>query len=344
MPRTKAAADADPVGGRVAERRSKQWILLDGNRKLLVAVASVGVFSVLVAFAVLAPTSLRSLMAENPTEPLFQAIVISVVTGVTLVVTLAQLVLSQELGTAGDQHERMEAAMAYQRDVEALVDDAVAPVQSTDFLRTLVAAAGERAATVGDAASDVSDDGVREQVERYAEDVQADAASVAAALDDARFDTFAVVSAALRFDYTEKIHGARRLREERSAELPASVRERLDDVVHTLTYFGSAREHVKTLYFQSELISLSRDIVYAAVPALLVAIVMVLYGGSLVQVTGEVLTVDVLVWITSAAVTVTLLPFLLLLAYILRIVTVTQLTLAIGPLELQETVQPGARE
>jgi hypothetical protein len=42
---------------------------------------------------------------------MFQGMTTATITGVTLVVTLSQLVFSQELGAVGDQRERMEGTI-----------------------------------------------------------------------------------------------------------------------------------------------------------------------------------------------------------------------------------------
>jgi hypothetical protein len=69
---------------------------------------------------------------------------------------------------------------------------------------------------------------------------------------------------------------------------------------------------------------------------------LVVAGGMILYVdastfTGTTAGVTDLVWVVSAAATVSLLPFAVLIAYILRIATVTQRTLAIGPFVLRET-------
>ncbi|WP_226023130.1 hypothetical protein [Halomicrobium salinisoli] len=333
-------SDGDLAGGRIAQTPPLRWVLVSGRRWVVVLLASITVYLTLLGFAALSPVPLRGLMGETPTGPLFQAMIIAVVTGVTLVVTIGQLVLSQELGTAGTKHEHMEEALSYQESVEELIDPDVSSMESADFLRELIAAAGDRAADVDRAASDVRDDALRDRIEEYAAALERDAAAVADAIDDARSSTFRVVLAALHFDYNEQLHAARRLRRSADGDLPGRIDGALDDLVETLSYVGSAREHVKTLYFQAELIRLARDVVYTGIPALLVSAGMVIYGAALPEFTGQPLGIDVIVWLVSAAVTVAVVPFLVLLAFILRIVTITQLTLAIGPIKLQETRQP----
>ncbi|MFB6147516.1 MAG: hypothetical protein ABEJ66_01395, partial [Candidatus Nanohaloarchaea archaeon] len=93
---------------------------------------------------------------------------------------------------------------------------------------------------------------------------------------------------------------------------------------------GPAREHFKTLYFQWELVNLSRAMLYTSIPALLVSTGMIIYCGP-GTVTGSFMGIGADTLATSFAVTVALVPFILLLSYILRIATVAKRTLSIGP-------------
>ena len=156
-------------------------------------------------------------------------------------------------------------------------------------------------------------------------------------LRGAQFGTFAVVSAALDFNYSWKIHQARRMRHAEDNGLSERAESILDRLIDALSFFGPAREHFKTLYFEWELINLSRGMVYLAVPALVVAVLSVLFLESASIAANEFLGVSHLAWLLAAAVTVSVSPFMLLLAYILRIVTVAKVTLAMGPFILRRT-------
>jgi len=114
------------------------------------------------------------------------------------------------------------------------------------------------------------------------------------------------------------------------------MREALDGLVDVLVFFGAAREHIKTLYFQWELVNLSRAMLYAGIPALVVVSSMVLYYDARTA-PGATLGISNDVLVVSLAVAVATAPFLLLLSFILRIATVAKRTLAIGPFVLRST-------
>ena len=190
------------------------------------------------------------------------------------------------------------------------------------FLQAILSAVADRAERARDAAEPAEG-----PVADLAERTTANTTAVRDRLAGAEFGSFEVTLAALDFDYSRRINETRRVRA--AVDLPEASDEALSELVDTLELYGVAREHVKTLYFQRALVSLSRTILAAAVPALAVGIGMLLYfqpGSAL----GTALPV-------GAAVGVTLSPFAVLVAYVLRIATVAGRTLAIGPFTLRST-------
>ena len=284
------------------------------------------------------PVPLRTAVnSGDPIETLFQALTTAIITGVTLVVSLNQLVLSQELGPLGDQRERMDGTEQFRQDVASSLDVPAAPPEPSAFLRALVDGTGTRARRLGELVGQCADDEACERVGSYADSLATNADAVSSALDGEQFGTFGVVSAALNFNYSWKIYEARRLRGEYDGVLDDETLEALEALVETLRFFGPAREHVKTLYFQWELVNLSRGILLSAVPALAVSISGILYLSDPGSVTGSVLGVDALIWVVAAAATVSLVPFMVLFASVLRIATVAKRTLSIGPFILRPT-------
>jgi hypothetical protein len=337
------AESADTTRGRADQGRLSTWVLTRTNRMVLTAGIALTVFAVFVALSTVAPSEMRQVIdRRNALWATFSGMVTALVTAVTLVVMFNQLVLSQELGALGGQRERMEGARSFRKDVEPWLDDDVSPVTPSAFLAALLDAV-ER---LGDELDTTTREGVGaadREVQQFAERVRTDARSVSERLDDAEFGTFDLIFAALSFEYSRKIYEARHLRAEYGDSLQAETDDKLEDLVTVLAFFSPAREHFKTLYFQWELINLSRRMLYAAVPALLVALGMVFYVD-ISGVTGATLGIDNIVWLVSGAITVALLPVFLFISYVLRIVTVTKETLAMGPFVLQDIDEPDSQE
>jgi hypothetical protein len=326
----------DRMRDRVSGGRLKLWILLEADRWAISAGIVAIVFAALVVVGALDPSPLRAIMAsKDPVETALQPYVGAIITGVTLVVTINQLVLSQELGAVGDQHERMTEAMAFREDVADALDVGASPPDPARFLQALVDHTAVLADDLSEATADAPES-TRKDIEELVDAVEVDADEVSDQLEGARFGTFSVVSAALNYNYSWKLYHARRHRNEYADDLSPEAIEALDQLVQTLTFFGPAREHVKTLYFQWELINLSRTMLYAAVPAIVVTTGSILYVDAH-AVTGTYLGIDGLIWTVGALTALALLPFSALVAYVLRIATVAKRTLAIGPFILRDT-------
>ncbi|OYR38208.1 hypothetical protein DJ82_13185 [Halorubrum sp. Ib24] len=338
---------AGTMRGRAGESRLKLWLLLRANRLVVAGALTVLVFVVSVAIAAgISPSLAAKVEAKDPIETLFSAMITAIVTGATLVVTIGQLVLTQENGPLGDQRDRMDGALAVRETVAELLGSP-APTNPASFLDALLGVASERADALRESVRDRDAGGtgetdrpdepaLREDVDELASSVGESADAVRDRLDGTRFGSFDVVFAALDFPYGREIAHAERVAADHGEALTDDERDLLGDLTEALSLFGPAREHVKTLYFQWALIDLSRLILYAAVPALVVA-------GAMVAVVdvgtfpGRTLGVDHLTLVVAGAFAVTLLPFSLFVSYVVRVLTLAKRTLAIGPLVLRDT-------
>jgi hypothetical protein len=331
------------IGGPV-----RAWFLLHASRRAVTLTLVAITFVSLVAATLLPGVDLVGAMqSADPVATLFQALVGSIITGVTIVVTIAQLVLSQELGPLRDQRQRMDGAMDFRDRVEELLGIPAAPPEPSAFLRAMTEKIDEHARLLGQTArrqldgDEVDDRPAWEEVADFADLVTAITSDVAEDLDGAQFGTFAVVAGSLNLNYSWRLYVGRRLFNDPDSPLQddqhEDVRDRLERLLELLALFAPAREHIKTLYFEWELINLSRRILVAGGPALLVSVAALLLLDSPAPPLGSTLGVSNAAWFVSAAATVAISPFALLTSYILRIVTVAKMTLAAGPFILRRT-------
>jgi hypothetical protein len=346
------ATPADTMAERTDKNRIALRLLLETNRLGFAGGVTVLAFvAVATGLTLLEPPFLQRAATSDPIETLFGAMITTIVTVTTLVVTIGQLVLTQENGPLGDQRERLDSSMAVRDDIQA-VTGSPNPADPAAFLAALLTTATEQAnrldASVSDRTARVDGGGPRKPANPSAEetfhaalaaladDVVEDAVDIADQLEGADFGTFEVVGAALNFTYDTKLVEIERIEHEYRERLTASQRETLSELTATLSLFAAAREHVKTLYFQWTLIDLSRLILYAAIPAIVVGAIAI---GVLTPETapGRTLGVDHLVLLVSAAFAVTFAPFAIFTAYVLRVLTVTKRTLAIDPLVLRDS-------
>jgi hypothetical protein len=329
-------ATANTMRERAGESRLKIWLLLASNRLQVTAILALGVFVLFVASVTLLPSPLRPQLRSGDTiETMFSTMIGAIITGTTLVVTIGQLVISQENGPLGEQRERMTNSMDFREYTEELIGSP-SPADPSAFLRQLVGVAQMRAEALRDGLSDHENDQLQREIEEFTDSFVGNAETVRDQLEGGTFGTFDVLFAALNFNYGWKVFQVERIANEYTGDLDDQEMGLLVDLKTALTLFGPAREHVKTLYFEWELVSLSQMILYAAIPALVIAgvILTVVEPGTF---PGRTLGVLNITWAIGTGFTITLIPFLLFAAYVLRIVTVAKRTLAIEPLILRDS-------
>lgn len=324
---------SDTLRGRTGESRIAHWFLLDANRWLLAAVLAVVTFATFVALGAVGPPLREAMGNGSPVQTAFQALIAAILTGITLIVSINQLVLSQELGRLGDQQAWMNEAMEYRRSVEELFGT-VGPPDPSHFLRALVGTSSDRAEALREAVADSDDSVLRRRTDRLVENVRRNSDEIASQLETSTFGEFGVLRSGLNYNYSWKIYAVRRLRHEHEDGLDDEQLTAFDDLIDTLTLFGPALEHFKSLYFQWELVHLTRSILYAGLPGVIAATATVLYIDPEVA-PGATLGLDNIVWLVSASATIALVPFFLLAAYVLRIATISKRTGSLGPFILR---------
>lgn len=323
------------MGSRIGISRLKGAILLEMHRfAVTVGLALVLFLSFVMVVTQFESLFLQQLRSGDMIDSLFTTMISVVLTGTTLVVSIGQLVLTQETGPLGDQRERMSNAMDF-RDFTEELTGRPSPTNPGSFLAALVDAAVTRTVSLRDDLDGSHSTDLHDEVDVFAGSVIDNAQMVSNRLDGADFGTFDVLSAALDFNYGWKIARIERFESEYAEELTETDVELFENLKTVLSMFGPAREHVKTLYFQWELIDLSQMILYAALPAILVASLMIAVVSP-ATFPGTLFGVEHITLVVGAAFTVTLLPFLLFVSYILRILTVAKRTLAVEPLILRE--------
>jgi hypothetical protein len=337
-----SSGPSDSLEERIQGSRLKSWVLLEANRRVIAGVILVGFFLALVALIQLWPAPLRPILAESdPVETMFQALTTATITAVTLVITINQLVLSQELGAVGDQRERMQAATEFRHDVGEYLEEPAAPAEPASFLDRLIGASQKSAIRLGEALEDHPDDDLREAVDEYVDDLVENAEEVSEELGDAQFGSYDLVSAAVDYNYSWKLYRAEYLQGQYADSLDDEQDEAFEQVTDVLQLFAPAREHFKTLYFQWELTDLSRGMLYAALPALIVSLTALMFLDQPTAAPGATLGVQNVVWLVAAAASVVMLPFVILMSYILRIATIAKRTLAMGPFVLRADERTG---
>jgi hypothetical protein len=326
----------DTMRERVGESRAKIWFLITANRWLVTGFFMLLAYATLVVLHVFGPSSARKLVTTSAVTSLFSSVIIALITSITLVLSISQFVLTEEIGPLGEQREQMRNVTEFRGDVEETVEMATSPAEPSRFLRTLIEAADQRARRLKDT---VTDGDELQEIASYADGLLEHSQVVSDELTNTDFGSFEVLLPVLNYNYSWKIYAARNLKAKYADSLSDEAEEALDDLVEALRFFGPAREHFKTLYVQWEIINISRAVLYGAMPALSIAAYMMLVFDASRLFGTALFGIDVAFLFASAMYVLTLSPFAVVLAYVVRVLTVIKRTLAIGPFVLRETDQ-----
>lgn len=323
---------------RVGETRLKIWLLISANRWLVTGLILAGTYVALLVLHVLGPTTSQKLTTTSGVASLFGSMVIAIVTSVTLVLSISQFVLAEEIGTLGEQRERMANEAEFREEIEEIAGIGVSPAEPSRFLRLLIETADTRAKALNEAVTERSSSEQLEEIAQYTDGLIEHSQIVTDDLAGTEFGSFDLLLPVLNYNYSWKVFAARTLRDEYAESLSEEADEAFDDLIEVLRFFGPAREHFKTLYVQWEIINISRGVLYGAMPALAIAGYMMLeFDASLIP--GTVFGISTAYLVVSFLYVLTFVPFAVLLAYVLRILTVMKRTLSIGPFILRETEQ-----
>lgn len=312
------------------ESRLIRWIFLDGHRSVLSLGLLAGIFGLAV---LLARVDLITVLDGGPITTLVGALIGGMLPFITVVLAIIQLTLSEEFGTTGTFRERLDETETFRQNIEDHTNVDMSPAEPDDFLRLLMDTIGDQVTIFSERSYNSIDEQLAEDVDECVQFLGREVEQTSTELEAATFGTFEVVSIILDFDDAQHLHDMRRIETEYSALLPDQEIETLESIKTLLDDVHIARLYFKTVYMQQELVNLSRMLLYVGFPALTA-------GGFLILTYSNLLSLSlgrpVYVFLVSAMVTIVFAPFVVLLAYIIRIATVAQWTAAdFGPFLLQ---------
>lgn len=320
---TGGSSDDDTGFGRLTDGFT-DWFLLDGNRGTVAALTALALFAFLAAVSLSKFTPLRK---SQPLFYVFSGMLSGNLTVITVVVSINQLLLSRELRTPSQLRSQIDGVIEYRRDVEASAGT-LAPVEPQGFLRLLYENTRKTAQQLGGLALSEADPTVYEEVDDVVTRLTEHADHVDKLLQERDTSTFDVLSVTLSTNYARDIHQLRRIRSRHGGELPEDVDDSITTLVDQLRNIDIARQYLKTIYLQEELASVSRILFYVGLPSIaIVATGLYLFTAS----AGASVSRSTLSVVLPAITTVGLVPLVTLFAFVVRIATVTQRTVATIP-------------
>lgn len=315
--------------------RFREWFMVEGDRLFIAVGISVIVF---LLFLGLNEVGLISFVNDDSITRLAGGMIAGTFSLVTLVVSINQLILSQEFASAGDARDQLRGVMEFRENVADTANVPASPASPTRLLELVVEAIHYQATSLRDAVNAYDDAEGREIIIKYTNSVEESTNRIDETLEHTKFGTFKAMSAAVAYDAAWQLYVARHLRGEYGDSLPPEGTAALDELIGTLELFTTTREHFKTTYLQRELTRFSQLTIYTGVPAILAAMTI---GFLYADFGGPTVSAVVLPYLVSGLVGVVVTPLSLLVSYILRTATVTRRTASVGPMLPQKDPDEG---
>ena len=330
--------------------RAKQWLLISGSRRQIIAALLLVVFFAFVAMSFVWSdfAEMLSPNTESNLGTLFTQLLSGVILLVSIVTSVNSLSISQELTPVGDQHERVVKSWDFREQAAEITDQDVSPPVPGEFLKAII----EQVENDLKAFRDEADERLADDAEADAEEVREEVSDYLGGIRDGLERTRDVVShpqnAAINvamfgssYDVSEYVNSVRELQAEHASTLgeDEEVVEQLDRIIDSLQLFISAREYFKTVYYKREFSYLSRDLLYSGLPAILVlsyVIVGLPMGADAFPSMSLFGQINLMTLFMAFTYTVGLAPFLVLTAYTIRAAVIAQKTVSEGAFSLTE--------
>lgn len=318
--------------------RAVRWVLFDGSRW---AVAAASLVPVAIVLGWMAGTRFLVVTNTGPLQFLFSAFVGGNFTLITVVLSVNQLVLSRQLEAPGEVRSQIEEVHEYRDEVESYAPRDVAPVFPPEFFLLLLETARRRVQDLGGLIVGNAPDGLRGDVDELVETVTTRIDRTHELYDQSDTGILEILIAALDTNYAGQIRDARRIKRDYRGSLPDHAEEGLDELIHTLEHIDVARQYLKTLYIQNELARFSRMLLYVGVPAMFVAVCVLAAFTTEPNLRGPD---PIFRAVVVGATVIGLMPLSVLFAFVLRVATISQQTIAITPFTTSQQEPNGSSD
>ncbi|UHQ98640.1 cbb3-type cytochrome c oxidase subunit I (plasmid) [Natrinema zhouii] len=331
-----------------SRRRAQRWLLLEGDRLVIVGWFVAGIFAIALLLGVSDVIGVRE---SRFVTTMFSTMIAGLFSFIPIVVAVNQLIISRLFGTPDRLTDRIDGVQAFRSRVEAQTEgNGVSPTNPAPFLARLAGTLGSRAdelATVCDDASSAgegrSDDSSErsrvadavddtpisalESICRFALRTREHTSHLSSRLTGGTESVFAVVLPTIDHDYAGAANEARRLEHRFDEELSARASSLLSELRELFVTADATRQYFTTIYLQRELARLSRLITYSGTAAILLStLVIMIYASGYPPVAFE----GWLLVLVSAVLAVAFSPLAVLFAYVVRISAILKRTSAPG--------------
>ncbi len=311
-----------------------QWVLLDANRLAVTGALLTLVFATIMMTGRVWTLEMQVILTESSTvETLLETFLGGIILLVSIVVSINSIVLSQDITSIGSQEDRVRGVMEFRREIGNLTKSGEPPTDPAAFLDVMSSIISERARNLTDE-TDHLDDAVVEEIQDYADSV-VEIVDEVGEIDKSSGADLALLWMTFELDYGRHYNRSRSLRSSGETSLSQTADEPLDGLVEALQLFAIGRGYFKTLYYTKEVSRLSRTLLIFSLPAVLTTAIAILAISANLFPQVWVFGLPPLQSFVATMFTISLVPYIILTSYMLRLSTVAMRTATGGPFSLK---------
>jgi len=307
-----------------------RWFLLEGRRSAVTAVLVGIVFSAFMLLGVVWTFEMQVLLTETPAvQTLLTTLLSGIILLVSIVVSINSIVLSHDITSVDTQENRIEGTLQFQRDLGELTESDEDPVDPASFFTSIATVMSIRLDRLEEARRPTNTD---LDVDSFVDSVREGAQTLQHTQE--RGGQYGILWAGLETDYGPLVNSAQDFRRQYGDQLPEDFDASLEDLVQAFELFATGKEYFKTLYYTREVSQFSRTLLAVALPAILInaSAVLAINAGLLPDI--FLLGLPPLQTFVAAVFTISLLPYIVLTAYVFRLATVARRSAMVGPFSL----------
>ncbi len=257
-------------------------------------------------------------------QSLFNTLLGGIILFVSVVLSINIAVLAQELGPLQTERSQIEDSIAFKVEVADVVESDVGRTEADGLFQFLLRALRGEANQLQRNAEELDDDDARDEVPVFVDALQAEFASAERRLRSRTPRRTTPLLPGLDYDLARHISEIRRIQSEHGDSLDEPTAEALSTVADLLEAFAAGREYFRALYFKREVQNLSSDLLLLALPVIVFTSHVLLAIDAGLFPTTSIFGIQPRLLYVSIAYAIALSPYLLLSAYMLRIVTVSR--------------------
>jgi hypothetical protein len=312
-----------------------RWILLEANRYAVSgALLTVTFVSILTVGTVWTFELQRLLTETQAVQTVLGSFLSGIILLVSIVVSINAIVLSYDITHLSAQEDRIEATLEFRRELGRLSDAGENPTNPNAFLQVMADTIRRRAEALEELADGAQEE-FAEDIVRYVESVSETASVLEGELDQVGGAEFGVLWLGLEADYGPFIDRSRKLASRYREDNQKADEDLFGELVESLELFATGREYFKTLYYSKEISELSQTLLVISLPAIIITSTTILAIDARLLPDLWLFGLSPLLTFVAITFTVALAPFIVLMAYMLRLATVARRTAGPGPFTLQ---------